>query len=635
MAKKISIPSHYEPLWKLAHYFSRHNSQITSQMVAYFKERFLDEVFELPFGNGTKTYPVFIDERTIPSLRSVYYDTRAKDIFIARHKEELRQKADEFFKTSEFIPLRLFTRQLLQRPELFERKLKTFILENCLNDTFNTTNELGQEITLPIFEVPQNFTLKSPISVRQKGLIPFIQQHQEDLQQMGVVLSDVLLEKYRPTPDLLYQSEVADALYIENKRQSAKLKLYQLMGTKASAIMIKEGDKTRPLISTLLHNGKKTFCLLKKDLPYFTSLFQDDLRKIGVTNATIRCYTEGEELTPLTDDIIPITHFLRHHLKTTTASGISEAIHQHYLKETYISTDEKGTPTSKNIFVKVAVTKNEKRNYAFASREAMYAFVRNHTDLILQNNVTQVKLNNFFIEENNIIPEGEAIVAYDLYQRYRLVPDKKVSKIAQFVGERFTSYDKNGVATIKPLVFLKRDEKTKLLQPYVLKEAVLPLLTKHQQELGVTDTVLAALKQGRSIKHSSDNMISILELAAFLGKENQFPFAERLKRFISQHVVDKKYLNKKTNQEEYFFSYVHCKNSSVVLMIDKDALAPFLTRYAQGLMQIGISQKNIQKALYTIFENTDFYQFFTERRKRINQKKSLKILQQKRGNDGK
>ncbi len=626
MSKKKSLPSYYKQLWSLAFYFANHNSCITGQLANYIKENFLTETYPYTDENGiTRELPVFIDETSPYKPRSVYYDSRAKEIFINRHKAFLRQKAREFEEKSEFIPLRLFTRILSQRPTETEKKLKSFILNNCLNDTIEISTPSGLKEEAFIFNVPQNFTYNSPILVRRVGIRAFIEKHTDDLNQIGIDLSNALLTKYRPHSDLLYQTEVASAFYLNDTRGNTKFKLYQLMGTKGVFVQMTSPQGVYPLVQELKHNGKKGFCLKKSDLTYFAHLFLDELLALGVTPAALRCHTEGENVVEMTDKMIYLSSFLRHYLKTTTATRITDIICQKHLRDTYIDVDKNGQITQKPIFAKIGVSLNEKINYVFASRKAMYAFVKNNIDLIKNNGVSLVKLNNFLNEENQDIPQGESIPISDLAEKYHLIPFDAIKKIPEFSDETFNSFDANGHITVKPYLFLKRQQsKGNLLKYHILKEGIYSFLSRHQQELKISDSILTALKNDKPVSLKTDDMLSVIEVASFLGRENQFSFVKRFLSYLEENHLKDTYQDPQTGETKEVLSYALGKNGTVALFFNAKGLALFLSNNTFNLVKIGLKLTDIHSALKTIRTTPDFYLMLGEKRKLANQQKALR-----------
>lgn len=610
--KVAIIRQTYRKLWSLAHKFSNHNSKITTEMERFIKENYLDETFILTKADGTqKELPMFVTGKPRKGGQTVYFDPRAMDTFTARHQDELKQKADELEEKSEFISLRNLARNLKLYSSANE-KLFQLIEKKAFDDTFITTDEMGNEVELPIFEYPENKMNKAYLSIRKDGVPTFIQNHKEALREIGVHVDDYTNETLsRPEEDMLTPRELAELLGIKNLGPNALFQFYKMITTSFSKINIKEhpSGKIRPLFQKRWYRSE-ILCLHKDDLNSFVFKAQKQLKKLGVPPHILNHYLFKEELHAKTDEMITISSYLRDYLHSNELNDLSQEIRANHLSDRYIVQDENGVLTEKPVFLKIRNTHSGLNNYVFASREALFAFTKNNEKLLLSKGVTPYRYQNLLREENaQSIPEGEAVSVSELVAN-RIISPEKATAVLDYIDETFTSFT-NHYAERRPYGYQKRDERKGFIKTYLLKEGLFEFLTNHQNELNIQQNTLDALSFNMPIHEKESYMLSMSDLLRLLGRNERQ--ANELKSLIKKNAIQATYTST-DGDEKNIFLYAHTRNGQTALFIDVMGVSTFLTRYTQQLKKIGITPKHIHTALTKIHQSPNIVEEIATKR---------------------
>ena len=158
-------------LWDLSFRFA-HNSKIVSKVSGFILDTFPSLSYLDKDGNLKNVF-VFCKGKTGRS--ALYFRKEAFDLLNLRYGQMIYQAIEEFEKDTPYLDLRTFSRRL-EGSGYFEPQLKKFILDNCLNDTFATTDKKGRTHYEKIFSLSETGTL----SLRKEAVFEFVDRHQAD-----------------------------------------------------------------------------------------------------------------------------------------------------------------------------------------------------------------------------------------------------------------------------------------------------------------------------------------------------------------------------------------------------------------------------------------------------------------------
>ncbi|MBO7244716.1 MAG: hypothetical protein J6V53_05495 [Alphaproteobacteria bacterium] len=602
---KNSLHEKLFDVWSVAHKFSGGNSKITKKIENYIRENCLEDTFSYQTASGQiKTLPVFELAEPRNGKQTPYFNPLAMDSFTQKRGAELKQKAKEFEEECPTVSLRVLRRQL-GISAAKEKDLLKFIETKCVHDTFKKQDETGAETEELIFDYPMDSHSKTYLTIQKEGIETFIQTHQKELNMLGAKNIDLALGQIKPLDKkegLLRQNDLFKSLKLPNRARSSFNNLF----FNQFIHQTNPNDNT-PLFLKRKSRQKTIYCIRKEDLPLFISQNKTALCAIGLSNAVIDHFLSDQKITPKTPEMITFSQFTKKYLHSNILSSLSKEIRKKHLQDTYETTDENGQKIQKPIFIKVRAKKEEEQNYVFSSLEALQAFARQNKELFLSHHVSLFQYENIFRKIDENIPKGEAIPVIDLQRKYHFFGREHVHKIPSFIGETYETTDENGQKIQKPLIVMKR-QKSGHLKYYILKEAVLILLTRHQKELMVQNTTLKAILKNKPIIQRTDSMLSIENLARFLNYSTyHYP---RISAFIETNCLNEKHINPQTNKEEDTFVYAACQSGTNSLMIETAGVKNFISKYAKELIELGVLPQNITKAISKATLNPNFNQEF-------------------------
>lgn len=609
-----SLREKFLTVWEIAHKFSGGNSKITKKIESYIKENFLEDTFSFKTQSGAiKTLPVFELAEPRNGKQTPYFNPAALEYFSNFRGPELKSKAIEFEEECPTIPLRMLRRKLGIAPAK-EQALLKFIETKCLHDTFMLQDETGAQTEELIFDYPMDNHSKTYLCVQKKGIIPFVQAHEEELKKIGAKNTQILIDKipdFKKEEGLLQQNDIFKALRLANPMRMAFSELFfnHLIHQQKQAEQ--KGQIPSDLFLKRKSRLKTHYCLKEEDLPILILQNEKELKAIGLTQAVIDHFINQKKISKKTKNMITLSEFARHFLHSNKLTDLLKEIRQYHLNDTYQTQDETGALVQKQIFIKVGARKDDEKNYVFASKEALKAFARQNKELLLKH-LTLFQYENIFRGSETCPPEGEAVLVMDLIDKYHFFGRNHFSKIASYLNETFTSCNSNGEPEEKPLIYLKREENG-YLKYHILKEAILTLLTRHQKELKVQNTTLKAILRNKPILLRTDSMLSMENITEFLGQPRHlYP---KIASFIEKNCQDEQYYNPETNKKEDCFVYAMCQSGKISLMIEAKAVQSFISNHQEDLKEIGFEADDIKKALSASNHHASFQQKFVAQRR--------------------
>ncbi len=611
-----SLHEKFLNVWTVAHKFSGGNSKITKKIENYIRDNFLNDTFSYQTTAGEiKVLPVFELAEPRNGKQTPYFNPLALDSFAKQRGEELKQKAIEFENECPTISLRMLRRKLNMPPSK-EQDLLKFIETKCLHDTFMKQDETGALSEELIFDYPMDSHSKTYLCIQKEGIIPFIKAHQEELSLLGAKNIQALIDQipaFKKEENLLQQGDLFKALHIQNQHRSAFNALFfnHLIHQKRP-LSEDKSSCNNPLFLKRKSRHKTIYCLKQEDMPLLLKQNEAELKAIGITKATFDHFLNNQTITKKTEDMITFSEFARQFLHSNILTPLLKEIRQFHLNDTYVSQDETGALTQKPIFVKVGARKDDAKNYVFANKEALLAFVKNNKDLLLKHGVSLFQYENIFKEQEKMMPEKDIIPVHDLSEKYHFFGREHFAKIPAFANETFSFINEEGQQEEKPLIFMQR-QASGHLRYFIHKDAILTLLTRHQKELKVQNTTLKAILRNKPILIRTDTMLSMENLAEFLGKPRHlYP---KIQNFIEKSCQDDKYLNLETNQEEDSFVYAMSQSGKISLMIEAKAIKNFIATHAFELAELGFSSKDLREAYSKADLTPNFHQEFVHKRR--------------------
>ena len=611
-----SLHEKFLNVWTVAHKFSGGNSKITKKIENYIKDNFLHDTFSYQTSSGEiKVLPVFELAEPRNGKQTPYFNPQAMDSFSKHRGEELKQKALEFENECDTISLRVLRRNL-NIPASKEKDLLKFIETKCLHDTFMKKDETGALTEELIFDYPMDSHSKTYLCIQKEGVMQFIKTHSEELSMLGAKNIQAVIDQipsFKKEEGVLQQGDLFRVLHIQNQYRAQFNDLFfnHLIHQKRPL----SEDKTscdNPLFLKRKSRQKTIYCLRKEDMPLLLKQNEDKLKAIGVTKATFDHFLNNQTITKKTKEMITFSEFARQYLHSNILTPLLKEMRQFHLNDTYETKDETGALIQKPIFIKVGARKDEARNYVFANKEALLAFVSHNKDLLLKHGVSLFQYENIFREQVEMVPEKDIIPVHDLSEKYHFFGREHFAKIPSFANETFTFINEHGEKQEKPLIFMQRQESGHL-RYFIHKEAILTLLTRHQKELKVQNTTLKAILRKKPILIRTDTMLSMENLTEFLGKPRHGYV--KLQRFIEKVCQDEKYLNPKTNQEEDAFVFTMSQSGKISLMVEAKAIKSFIENHAFELAELGFSTKDLRNAFSKADSNPDFHQEFVHKRR--------------------
>lgn len=627
-----SLHKKYLTLWTLAHKFSGGNSKITKQIEDYIKENFLEDTFVYQSASGeTKTLPAFILAEPRNGKRTPYFNPLAMNSFIQERGAEIKEKAADFERECPTIGLRMLRRVVNIRPSQ-EKNLLKFIETKCLHDTFETTDENGNPIEELIFDYPMDNHSKAYLCVRKKGIHTFIKNHKEELEAIGAKNLPALIAnipQFKRDEGFIQKTDLFQILHIPNQNRQAFNEFFDTVLCHQQKEEVDENGHITltPLFVKRKSRQRTVYCIKKSDIAYLIQKNESALRQIGLPQAIIDHYNKIKPLEKRTSEMISFRTFGDNFLHSRRISALFHAIKSHCINDTYPTVDENNNPIQQSVFVKVRAGADETKNYVFRNKEALLYFMKQNKEFLLENGVTPIQYSNIFKEAETIVPEGEHVLVSDLSEKYHFFGREQLPQIPSFVHETFTTVNANGEKEEKPLVFAKREPSSGYLKYYILKEAILTLLTRHKKDLKVQDNTLKAILKKKPILLRTPSMITMENLATVFGKGlHCYP---QFTKLVETACLNDRHINPQTNKEEDTFVYAMSQSGKICLMLEASGLESFIQKHARDLLAMGLTPQNINKALLTAKLQPDFYQQFVLNRQQ-KQEKARQIYHQQK-----
>lgn len=628
----------YLMIWNVAARCTR-NSKITSKFAQYIKEKYLLETYPL---TDTETgevrqEPMFVFSKKAVGKNAVFMKKEALPIFLERYKSELLQKALEFEQENDFISLRGLG-SYLGNTEL-DKKLIAFIQKH-LDETFVITDENGTTTTQKTFILSKAQNGQNILNVHKKGIKSFIQNHAEALMELG----------YTSIPALL-----------KNEEKIGYKKGYLSLREIAKRLHQKEdfADKIRPAIHHHYSNdtfietdeftGKKTerpffysrvakhslYFIKEEDFISFCERYQNLLVKHGVKPEIIAHILQKNNTALKTDDMISFREFTSIIKKNgRSANKLLTHIREHHLNDTYIDVDENWNMVRRPVFT-FAYDKNGNRgfSYYFTDKKAMYAFLRRQKDLFIAHKVKEDVINHI-TNDKQVAPYSKDYIFISQFSRiFHLHKEGFSDYIRQnYLDETVIKKTADGTEVLRPMFVLMQQPKLGSFCNYAIsKEDLKIFIVRHKDELGINPLVVKTLLNDGKIQKVDDRYLSLSELSQLLkvtGTKST-PFIGAVKKMFDDTIKLKP--TDKTAQPVFVLGTRDKHNPCIY--INLDCLSGFLKSRYTDLIQLGVSDKNIAKAIFTHEKEPDYYaNYFMQKRLQLKEEqRKYRILRKQKG----
>ena len=126
------------------------NSYVAKELACYIEDTFLGSTYRTE-NNGVQTQsPLFVYVKKSRGGGSFYFKREAFNTFKERYASQIQSFLLQAEKNNEFEDLRSFVRKI-SKSGARDKDVYDFIIKNCLNDTFEVTDNEDTKNNIPIF----------------------------------------------------------------------------------------------------------------------------------------------------------------------------------------------------------------------------------------------------------------------------------------------------------------------------------------------------------------------------------------------------------------------------------------------------------------------------------------------------
>lgn len=564
------------------------NTKCVSGLCQYLKDHFLDETYPVMSSSGyIHMKPMFVFSRGKAGRACIALKKEALPHLLKNHKEELQKEAERLNESTNLMSLRALLREL-NMMENIDIELKEFILNNCLEDTFEVKNEEGVVQTLPCFTC----TSDRYLCIDKRALYTFVSRHQEDLKKIGFKnFNHILNEKQKLSGrNKFYSLKEIQEMLCSVTLQEKLASYMDEKGVKAFTYL-DENKKEVPLFKEFYFKGEKNYYLPKNLLNSFLTNYQGFLESLGVRSEFILDRSGVQKIPYKTREMVLFDDF---YLSLTTDARfhkeLSQKIKTLFKDEVVEYKDEMGIIRQEPVFVKARSGFGVAT--LFKNERTMKAFIAKHRDFLIKHKIKKEAIANCLGEKVLVHYSPEYIPLYDFSKVFHQ-SKKNISKIVRekYLDETYPCLDENGVLTEKPVFQPMQHEGRGMIFYACTKEALIHFARKHQEELKISEIVLQDLEGKIKIRPKTTDYISIPDLFRGMSKSNRNAI-DRMNEFVTQHCMNDMFVEENevgTLVSKPVFSYTRNHESgSLLLCINVNGIETFFKHRAPELMNRGI-----------------------------------------------
>lgn len=603
-------------LWDIASKFCS-STKTVSAVVEYIKSHLLHETYPVIDAEGQKKeVSMFVILKPARGKSAICLREDAFVFFKEKYENHLRDVAQRLTTENEFLSMRDLCR-VLATSDGMDIPLRRLIEQKCLKETFITTDEVGNEQTLPMFEYQQNCSQKS-LCIRQKAIREFVMRYQKELSDLGIVNGvQKIVENIQPKPQgvkLFSLSELSDKLYTQNNLVTLLTeKIQEKWKTETVLSRMATGQQQAHFLFTKYYSDSGiSYYIREYDVPIFIERHKNWLKSIGISQNTLDDLSGKNQLVEKQDGMSTLRDLIvRLHKSPFELQPLVQEITEKHTNATFFKIDEMGDVHEVPVFV---WTKSPKRGgmLHFVNEDAVQQFVFTHQELLQKYGVSEQTILEFLTDNTPKTVDETVITLRNLASSLSVDRDSFVQQITQRHRDmKYTVQLLDGTTQTQPIFEYRQPLRGESVL-CIKKDAVLPFAEQYKTEFGISDITIAKLKGGIVRYPKEDDMINMSTFRRLLGKHESREFVEKISAFIQQHCLNDTYTHTEmdgTLSECKIFDYCLSPNGKTALFMRMDGLAAFAEKWAKTLMaEFNIYPSHIQRMLYLKKINPNFAQ---------------------------
>ena len=564
------------------------NTKCVSDLCQYVKDNFLDETYPVMASNGCISMEKsFVFAKGKAGRSGIAIKKDAVPYFLKRYQSVLKKEADRLDLNMPVISIRGLMREL----NMMENKdldLKNFIINHCMNDTFQLKTKEGEIQTLPCFY----YTEERYLCIDKRGLHTFVSRYQKELKELGFknfahVLADK--QKLAGRKDFYSLKDLQDLLYCFTLKDKITNYLNE-KGVQALTYQTTTREEV-PFFKEFYFKGQKSYYLPKNMLVAFLTQEKDLLESFGVRSEFILDRSGVQKIPLKNKDMIVFDDF---YARLTTDSrfhkGLSEKLKTLFKDEVFEYQDEMGRLIQSPVFMKVR--SGVGISTVFSNEQAMKSFVSKHRDFLIKHKIKKEAILNYLGEKAAINYTDEYVMLSDFPKIFHQ-SKKNMPRIIRekYLDETYTVLDENNVLVERPIFYPMQHEGKGMIFYGCKKEDLTRFARRHQEDLKISDLVLKELEGKITIPQKTDDYISIPDFFRGMSKSNR-PAILQMNKFVVQNCMQDMYVT--TNDAgalvtKPIFSYTRHKESGVTMLcIDVNGAPTLFKRRGPELKKLGI-----------------------------------------------
>ncbi len=360
----------------------------------------------------------------------------------------LQKKASEIEAQNEWISLRRFLLEV-SGSLVSDKKLKAFILDKALSDTFEDVDAQGNVLTQKMFDYENNI-----LSMRKKAIIPFVTKYQAELEQLGIFGFHYILNQEQRRVDLPKEALTLHKLFSRsNLSQYTTLfqKLLQSQKAYNKKILNPKTGKKQPLFHPYYVKDKIKYYVLEKDVRAFFKLFYKDLLSLGIASFRLDELMGKSRLPRRSLQMVAMRDvFYKLGMKSSLFLPLSQEIEAAFSNETYLYKKPDGTFEKRPVFIKAKT--NRSARFLFENQEAVQFFVKKHSDFFFKKGVSPLRLKDV-TGESVIPPLNDNLVALNALAQLLNLESNRFNTYVhkKYLDTTYLVTDSNGVSVQKKM----------------------------------------------------------------------------------------------------------------------------------------------------------------------------------------
>ena len=560
-------------LWDLSFRFA-HNSKIVSKVSGFILDTFPSLSYLDKDGNLKN---VFVFSKGKTGRSALYFRKEAFDLLNLRYGQMIYQAIEEFEKDTPYLDLRTFSRRL-EGSGYFEPQLKKFILDNCLNDTFATTDKKGRTHYEKIFSLSETGTL----SLRKEAVFEFVDRHQEELRAIGYQRLERILnesEYYDLSVHEMTLKELAQAFGHPPFEKDLTALALEKGKNFVKVVQTPKGTIFEPVLRPIHSKGNPVFAIHKDNIKDFIIHFKQELIEMGIPEKFLEQLYLGQPVHEKNDAMIEIRQMLDYLcISRENKEAANEKVrtlideNQDLIGNTIVLSGIRGGV-----------------DFVFKNQEKMHQFIDQFQKELIEVGVRPLKIKERLGEEK-VVPFDEASIRLcNLYTYYHISSDI-ISPVVleKYLDETYPVQTSNGEQVEEKMFQAMRFKDREYIFYAIKKEAAAIFAKRHQKEFGIRDSVVASLEGKINFVDKTPDMITLFSVAT-MGRTGGG--IESFYSFVEKECMRDTFVEKDSKNNGYtispIFTYARSRNGYITLHCRKKGLPSFFEKRAKELKELG------------------------------------------------